>query len=111
MSLESNDAERRRLPRVTPAPTFECRIDLKTKVRLLDISLSGALVAVDAPLPIGTRGLMRTGVNSAPFTPEVQVQRTVDGRGSAHAGFGAVFVTMDERSRECLEIFLRKASE
>ena len=112
MVTESNDAERRRLPRVAAESGLECRLEVKTRIRLLDISLSGALMATEAQLPVGTRALMRAGVGSAPFSPEVQVQRTVDRpAGAPQTGLGAVFVAMDDRSRQSLEVFLRKASE
>ena len=81
-------------------------------IRLLDISLSGALLAGEAPLPVGTRAQLRAGVGPAPFAPEVQVQRQVDRGGrEANPALGAVFVGMDDSSRRSLEEFLRKASE
>lgn len=105
-------AERRRVPRVEVDEGLECRLEVRTRIRLLDISLSGALLAGDAPLPIGTRAQLRAGVGPAPFAPEVQVKRQVDRPGrEANSALGAVFVGMDDSSRRSLEEFLRKASE
>jgi c-di-GMP-binding flagellar brake protein YcgR len=110
MAPEEFEADRRRLPRVAADPGMECRLEVKTRVRLLDISLSGALLASEAALPVGTYAHIRAGVGNAPFAPEVQVRRTVD-RQREQSGLGAVFIGMDDRSRQSLETFLRKASE
>jgi hypothetical protein len=112
MATDDNGAERRRLPRIAVEDGLECQLEVRTKIRLVDISLSGALLASDAQLPVGTRAQLRAGVGPAPFSPEVQVKRQVDrGRTEAQTGLGAVFVGMDDRSRKSLEEFLRKASE
>ena len=100
------------MPRVDVEPGLECRLEMRTRIRLVDISLSGALLASDAQLPLGTRGYLRAGVGSSPFAPEVQIQRVAHrAKPDASAGIGAVFVGMDEKSRRSLEAFLRKASE
>ena len=112
MSTEDTGVERRRVPRMDIEPGLECRLEIRTRIRLVDISLSGALLASEAELPIGTRGYLRAGVGASPFAPEVQVQRVIEqGRRDAGAALGAVFVGMDEQSRRSLEAFLRKASE
>jgi hypothetical protein len=108
--MATDGAERRRMPRVAVDDGLECRLEVRTKIRLVDISLSGALVAGEAALPVGTRAQLRAGVGPAPFAPEVQVKRQVD-RTGRDAALGTVFVGMDERSRRSLEEFLRKASE
>jgi hypothetical protein len=108
--MSMDEAERRRVPRVAVDEGLECRLEVRTKIRLLDISLSGALMAGEAALPVGTRAQLRAGVGPAPFAPEVQVKRQVD-RAGRDAALGAVFVGMDEKSRRSLEEFLRKASE
>jgi hypothetical protein len=110
--MSMDGTERRRVPRVEVEEGLECRLEVKTRIRLLDISLSGALLAGEAPLPVGTRAQLRAGVGPAPFAPEVQVKRQVDRPGrEANPALGAVFVGMDEPSRKSLEEFLRKASE
>jgi c-di-GMP-binding flagellar brake protein YcgR len=109
---EASGAERRRVPRVAVDDGLECRLEVRTRVRLVDISLTGTLMASDAQLPVGTRAHMHAGVGSAPFAPDVQVQRIVDRHSrESKPALGAVFVGMDEKSRQSLEEFLRKASE
>jgi c-di-GMP-binding flagellar brake protein YcgR len=112
VQAETSGAERRRVPRVAVDEGLECRLEVRTRVRLVDISLTGALLSSEAQLPVGTRAHMQAGVLSAPFAPDVQVQRIVD-RSSRESkpALGAVFVGMDEKSRRSLEAFLRKASE
>jgi c-di-GMP-binding flagellar brake protein YcgR len=105
-------AERRRLPRVEIEDGMECRLEVRTRIRLVDISLTGALLSSEAQLPVGTRAQLQTGVGAAPFAPEVMVQRVIERNGrDATSRLGAVFVGMDEKSRRSLEAFLRKASE
>ncbi len=67
-----------RVPRVAVDEGLECRLEVRTRVRLVDISLTGALLSSEAQLPVGTRAHMQAGVGSAPFAPDVQVQRIVD---------------------------------
>jgi hypothetical protein len=112
MSFDQAAVERRRVPRVAVDEGLECRLEMRTRIRLVDISLTGVLLASEAQLPVGTRAHLHAGVGAAPFAPEVQVQRISD-RGSRDSkpALGAVFIGMDERSRRNLEAFLRKASE
>jgi c-di-GMP-binding flagellar brake protein YcgR len=104
--------ERRRVPRVAVDEGLDCRLEVRTRVRLVDISLTGALLASEAQLPVGTTAHMQAGVGAAPFSPDVRVQRIVDRHNrESKPALGAVFVGMDEKSRRSLEAFLRKASE
>ena len=103
--------ERRQTPRATPAG-IECRLELRTRVRLLDISLSGALLAAELTLPVGASAQLRSGLGASTFRSDVQVRRGVGlPPGVPLKGLGAMFTTMDERSRRSLEDFLRKASQ
>ncbi len=112
MATDPTDLERRRARRVTSGSGLECRLEMRTRVRLVDISLSGALLVSESQLPVGTRAQLHAGVGAAPFAPEVQVQRVAD-RTTQTPGLslGAVFVGMSEKSRRSLEEFLRKASQ
>ena len=110
MSAEGR-SERRQGPRVNLDETVECRLDLRTRVRLLDISVTGALLGADVTLPVGTTAHLRSAIAATAFSPEVQVRRVADvAARNAPAGLGAVFTGMDERSRRSLEEFLRKAN-
>jgi hypothetical protein len=104
--------ERRHSPRVALDGRIECRLDLRTRVRLMDISLGGALLAAEAPLPTGTVAQLRSGLGAGALCADVQVRRTAGlPPGVALKGLGAMFTGMDDRSRRSLEDFLRKASQ
>lgn len=109
--MNAEQSERRLWPRVPQPARFECWLQLRSRVRLVDISLTGALLASDVSLPVGTRAQLRSTVSSTSFAPDVQVRRTADVPGRrTSASLGAAFTGMDERSRRSLEEFLRKAS-
>jgi hypothetical protein len=104
--------ERRQSPRIPVDAALECRLDLRTRVRFVDISLSGALVAAELPLPTGASAQLRSSLGAGSFQSSVQVKRAVGlATGVTANGLGTMFSTMDERSRRSLEEFLRKASE
>jgi c-di-GMP-binding flagellar brake protein YcgR len=104
--------ERRHSVRVAVPEQIDCRLDLRTRVRLLDISLNGALLATELPVPTGTPAQLRSALGANAFRTEVQVRRSQSlAVGVPMNGVGTMFTTMDERSRRSLEDFLRKASE
>ena len=104
--------ERRQSPRIPLDGVAQCRLDLRTRVRMLDISLSGALLASELPLPAGAAAEFRSGLGATAFRTDVHVQRTVALAAEPLSnGIGAMFTTMDDRSRRSLEEFLRKASQ
>jgi c-di-GMP-binding flagellar brake protein YcgR len=106
-------AERRRHVRVTLPVGEAVQIEVRHRVRLLDISQSGALLVCDASLPVGSLGKVRAALSAAPFTADVEVRRQQPAAGSrqTQAALGTMFLTMDEISRRSLEQFLRRASE
>ena len=68
--------ERRRSPRLRIHASGELRIPCKHPVRLLDISLAGALVSSDVALPIGARGrLLYQPPDDSPGVKRVHVGR------------------------------------
>ena len=104
--------ERRRYARVDTPAGQVVRVELRHRVQLLDISLSGALLACETPLPVGVRGRLRTGLASDPFTALLQVRREhLRSPAPSQTGLGALFLSMDDISRRSLEQFLRRASE
>jgi hypothetical protein len=104
--------ERRQSPRVVLEGNMECRLDLRTRVRLLDISLSGALLAAELALPAGASAQLRSGLGASAFQTELQIRRSAALSAVVPVnGIGAIFRSMDERSRRSLEDFLRKASQ
>jgi c-di-GMP-binding flagellar brake protein YcgR len=93
-------------------PEEGIRVELRHRVRLLDISLTGALMACAVNLPLGTRGRFHAGLAAVPFTADVVVAR--QNARPVHqnqVALAAIFSSMDERSREHLEQFLRRGSE
>ena len=59
--------ERRHTPASRTRRRIECRLDLRTRVRLMDISLSGALLAAELPLPAGASAELRSGLGCGSF--------------------------------------------
>jgi c-di-GMP-binding flagellar brake protein YcgR len=116
---EGNDIDRRRSPRVMLPPgdrDEECRLQLRTRVRLVDISATGALVESDLPIPIGATGQLRFSLAGASYAPTVQVRRRAGshargaGSDARELNLGTVFTSIDDTSRRRLEEFLRKAT-
>lgn len=104
--------ERRKTPRVAVGGGVECRLDLRSRVRLLDISLSGALLAADLAMPVGAAAQLRSGLGASPLRTDVQVRRSARlAAGVPLKGVGAVFTAMDAGSRQTLEDFLKKAKQ
>lgn len=101
--------DRRRSPRVVLPEDEECSLQLRTRVRLVDISASGALVEAEMPLPIGATGQLRFALAGAAYAPTVQVRRRA-ASAARELNLGTVFTSMDETSRRRLEEFLRKAT-
>jgi hypothetical protein len=99
--------ERRKTPRVEIKGRDMIRLELRHRVQVLDISQSGALIACETVLPVGTRGHIRAGLSAQPFAAEVAVRRhhlRQSPRG--YTSLGAMFGGMDDRSRRSLELFL-----
>ena len=104
--------ERRRTPRVELHHEEDVRLELRHRVQLLDISQTGALVACETRLPVGTRGQVRIGLGTTPFTAEVAVKRhhTKAAR-PGQVALGTMFGSMDDRSKRQLELFLQRAKD
>jgi len=79
---------------------------------MLDISLSGTLLAAELALPAGASAQLRSSLGPNAFRSDVQVRRSTGlPAGVPMNGVAAMFTTMDDRSRRILEEFLRKASQ
>jgi hypothetical protein len=88
----------------------DCRFEMRAKVRLLDISASGALLSTDTTLPVEAAGQLNAILASARFSPTLKVQRMTPLPRNEGAELGAVFLDMDEESRRSLEAFPKKAT-
>jgi hypothetical protein len=102
--------ERRRGPRVNVEAEVDCSFEMRAKVRLLDISATGALLSSDATLPVDSAGQLKAVLESTRFSPTLRIQRTLMLPRNEGAQLGTVFLAMDDESRKSLEAFLRKAT-
>ena len=101
--------ERRKTPRVELGTHQVIRLELRHRVQMLDISQSGALIACETVLPVGTRGHVRVGLAAQPFASEIAVRRQHHRHASkGYTSVGTLFGSMDERSRRSLDMFLPK---
>ena len=84
----------------------------RTTVQLLDISMSGALLASPQHIGVGRRAALRTTLGGEPFTVEVQVQHVSPDVQSVHEPtqfqFGVMFVSHDDPSLRCIQRFLNQ---
>jgi hypothetical protein len=102
--------ERRRFPRVAVEDThYEFRIARRIRVRLLDVSANGALVASDERLPVGITGRLRLFLGGTPFEGSVEVTRDEPSAAGRGRSAGVAIVSMQPAQRDTLEEFLRRA--
>lgn len=107
----ADNVERRRSPRAEVRINEVCRLELRHRVQLLDISQSGALLGAETAVPVGSRGVFRAGLASMPFTAEVTVRRQQTRQTKNRVGLGTQFSEMDDRSKQSLDHFLRRAKD
>ena len=99
-------AERRRSPRVPLNQPAACTVPLRARVKLLELSLSGALVTSDLLLPPGASGHLRFAVAGSPCAGAVTVRRSAT-RSGGTVELGAMFTSLDDATRRHLEAFLK----
>src|SRR5688500_17046790 len=92
--------ERRRGPRIGVGQRVDCRFEMRAKVRLLDISATGALLAADESLPVQTAGRLKAVLAASRFSPQLQIRRAAPLPRDGGVHLGAVFVGMDDESRK-----------
>ena len=81
-------------------------------VRLVDISLSGVLLASSQPIGASERAELRAAFDGDAFTSVVEVRRVQSEAPDGEVGsvsLGVRFVDHDEDSRRALGQFLRRA--
>jgi c-di-GMP-binding flagellar brake protein YcgR len=104
--------ERRRTVRVELGSEERVRLEVRHRVQLLDISLTGALLASEVGLAPGSTARFRAALDNQPIAAEIRVRREQPGVGpNAHVGLGTMFLSMDDATRRNLEQFLRRARE
>jgi hypothetical protein len=100
--------ERRRGPRVETSEGPELRLDKRVRVRLIDISAGGALLACDERVPTGTVGRLRVALGSEPFEASVEVMRE-EPRSEPPVLLGTAIISMGRGSQDALDQFLRRS--
>ncbi len=103
--------ERRRLPRV--AVTGGARLDrpVALSVRLLDIGLSGVLIASSHPLGVGQAARLKVRFGDMNVDADLEIARLAPGRDDKGAyKAGARFVSRDEETRSAIRQFLAAAN-
>lgn len=111
VSIENNNdmSERRGAGRIE-INGVDCRLVTRTRVKLLDLSLSGALIASDVGIPNGAVARLSTVLGVGYFAPVVEVLRSAPCRQVSGRELGVQFQRMDDRSRKHLESFLTRAA-
>ena len=102
--------ERRRGPRVAMDARFDCRFEMRARVRLIDISATGALLVTDTMLPVETTGRLKAVLGGAQFSPSLGVRRTISAGKAGDVQLGTTFLEMDVDTRRSLDEFLKKAT-
>src|SRR5690242_17843316 len=102
--------ERRLQPRWRTRDGVFCQLHVRTRVRVIDISGSGVLFGTDVPLPIGTDARLRSVIGNGTFAPAIEVRRVAPTAAQRESALGAIFTSMDDKSRRSLESFLKLAS-
>ena len=101
--------ERRRTPRVAVRGPQEFRLGQRIRVRVVDISASGVLLASEERLTVGSTGRLQVSLGGSQFEAQMQVKR--EHRGDAAQGrlFGSALAPPQPRYRDVLDVFLRRA--
>ena len=102
--------ERRRTPRVAMDGRHEFRLGRRLRVRVVDISGSGVLLAADDRLPVGSTARLQIALGGAPFEGQLVVKREQPAHDGTKSSFcGAVVTPAQPRHQDALEQFLRRA--
>jgi c-di-GMP-binding flagellar brake protein YcgR len=103
--------ERRQTARVPPKEGSELWLARPHAVRLVEISMTGALLRASHGPPVGERGELRAKLNDHTFSAQVEIRRVVahgPGEMPGRYSLGVTFVSLDSENRRCLERFLRQ---
>ena len=90
-------------------PSTEFRLARRVRVRLVDISQGGALVASDEPLGRGTVGQLRLPLGRGRFEAAVVIKREDVVAEPPAVLLGAAIVSAGAESRQLLEQFLGRS--
>lgn len=99
--------ERRRAPRVAVADGIPAGITAANSVRVVDISLSGVLLASSRSATVGTRGRLSFTIGGNPLAAEVEIRRVTESPDASGFRIGARFVDITPAQRDAIERFAR----
>jgi hypothetical protein len=106
--------ERREAARVIAGDGWSTTLLRPHAVRLLEISMSGALLRSSHQPPVGQRGELRTKLGGEIFTVQVEIRRVAPqsnaGEDPGEYDVGVSFAPLDSENRRRLERFLRQRS-
>lgn len=109
--MANTDEERRQTARVAAKDGSELWLERPHAVRLVEISMTGALLRASHGPPPGERGELRTKLGDHTFSAQVEIRRVVpsgSGESPGRYSLGVTFVSLDSENRRCLERFLRQ---
>lgn len=106
--MAQQNQERRRTPRVVLEGQHEFRLSRRVRVRVVDISAGGALLASDERLPVGSVGRLQVSLGGSQFDGQLQIKREQAVSGEGHL-LGGVVTPSQPRHKEALDRFLRRA--
>ena len=102
--------DRRRTPRVAMDGRHEFRLGRRLRVRVVDISGSGVLLAAEDRLPVGSTARLQISLGGAQFEGQLVVKREQAAQDGNNSHFcGAVVTPTQPRHQDALEQFLRRA--
>lgn len=102
--------ERRRTPRVAMDGRHEFRLGRRLRVRVVDISGSGVLLAAEDRLPVGSTARLQIALGGEQFEGQLVVKREQPAHDGTQSHFcGAVMTPAQPRHQDALEQFLRRA--
>ncbi len=99
--------DRRREPRVTVSADVRSERPLAVSVRLIDIGLSGVLMASSLPFQVGQFARLSARLGDRAIDTDIEIRR-VSPRRDEKGGYaiGARFVSLDEATRRVMQQFL-----
>ncbi len=104
--------DRRRWRRIPVRDRHDLKLGLAHRVRLLEISMTGALMRIAGDSAFGRCAELRATLGDSPFVVSVEIRRAAaepeSGKWAGDRRLGVTFVAIDSQNRRCLERFLRQ---
>ncbi len=107
MASQPSQIERRRAVRHEVEADATVGIRSSQSVRVIDISVGGALLASTRPAPVGTRGRLTISIAGNPLAAEVEIRRVVESPDHTNFRLGARFLDITNEQRDVIERLVR----